>query len=144
VHPIYSYLKEAARALGVELPGRRALAGPILDRVFEESQCFTKESIGNMDYPCSASDGWRKKYCEGGASLVNFTVMGNEGALLYDVRDCSDIRKNESRIANLLSQTGAEIMGGVQHSAGFAGWVIDNIRSNHAAIRSLQSAALPP
>jgi hypothetical protein len=133
-----SYLKEAARALGVELPGRRALAGPILDRVFEESQCFTKESIGNMDYPCGASDGWRKKYCEGGASLMNFTVMGNEGALLYDMRDCSDIRKNESGIAKLLSQTGAEIMGGVQHSAGFAGWVIDNTRSNHAAIRSLQ------
>jgi hypothetical protein len=133
-----SYLKEAARALGVELPGRRALAGPILDKVFEESQCFTKESIGNMDHSCGASDGWRKKYCEGGASLMNFTVMGNEGALLYDVRDCSNIRKNESRIANLLSQTGAEIMGGVQHSAGFAGWVIDNTRSNHAAIRSLQ------
>jgi hypothetical protein len=69
---------------------------------------------------------------------MNFTVMGNEGALLYDVRDCSDIRKNESGIANLLSQIGAEIMGGVQHSAGFAGWVIDNTRSNHAAIRSLQ------
>jgi hypothetical protein len=61
-----SYLKAAAGALGIELPGRRALAGPILDRVFDESRCFTRDSILNMEYPCGASDGWRKKYCEGG------------------------------------------------------------------------------
>jgi hypothetical protein len=68
---------------------------------------------------------------------MNFTVMGNEGALLYDVRDCSDLRKNESGIAKLLREVEAEIMEGVQNAAGFAGWVIDNTRSNHSAIRSL-------
>jgi hypothetical protein len=31
-----SYLKEAASAPGVELPSRRALAGPILGRVFDQ------------------------------------------------------------------------------------------------------------
>jgi hypothetical protein len=117
-------LKEAAGALGIELPGRQALAGPILDRVFDESRSFTRDSILNMEYPCGASDGWRKKYCEGGKSLMNLTVMGNEGALLYDVRDCSDLRKNESGIVKLLSEVGVEIMGGVQNAAGFAGWVI--------------------
>jgi hypothetical protein len=71
------YLKEAAGALGIELPGRQALARPIQDRVFDESCCFTKDSMLNMDLPCGASDGWRKKHCEGGASLMNFTVMGN-------------------------------------------------------------------
>jgi hypothetical protein len=45
-----SYLKEAAGALGIELPSRRALAGPILDRMFDESRCFTKNRILNMDY----------------------------------------------------------------------------------------------
>jgi hypothetical protein len=133
-----SYLKEAAGALSIELPGRRALAGSILDRVFDESRSFTRDSILNMECPFGASDGSRKKYCEDGKSLMNFTVMGNEGALLYDVRDCSDLRKNESGIAKLLSEVGAKVMGGVQNAAGFAGCVIDNTRSNHAAIRSLE------
>jgi hypothetical protein len=52
-----SYLKEAADALGIELPGRRALAGPILNRAFDESRCFTRDSILNMEYHCGASDG---------------------------------------------------------------------------------------
>jgi hypothetical protein len=52
-----SYLKEAAGALGIELPGSRAIAGPILDRVFDASRCFTRDSILNMKYPCGASDG---------------------------------------------------------------------------------------
>jgi hypothetical protein len=46
-----SYLKEAASALGVETPILRALASPILDRVFEESRCFTNDSIFIMDFP---------------------------------------------------------------------------------------------
>jgi hypothetical protein len=52
-----SYLKEAAGALGIELPGRRALAGPILDRVFDESRCFTRDSVLNMECSGGASDG---------------------------------------------------------------------------------------
>jgi hypothetical protein len=128
-----SYLREAAGALGVELPGRRALAGPILDRVFDESRCFTKNSISNMDFPCGASDGWRKKCCEGVASQMHFTVVGNEGASLYDVLDCSNIRKIESGIAKLLNWVGAESMGGVQNAEGCAGWLLDQARSNNAA-----------
>jgi hypothetical protein len=48
---------------------------------------------------------------------MTFTVIGYEGALMYDVRDCSDNRKNESGIAKLLSEVGAGIMGGVQNAA---------------------------
>jgi hypothetical protein len=39
-----SYLKEAAGALGIELPGRRALASSILDCVFDESRVKTRDS----------------------------------------------------------------------------------------------------
>jgi hypothetical protein len=59
VYPLMenNYLKEAAGALGIELPGRRALAGPILDRVFDGSRCFTRDSILNLEHPGDASDG---------------------------------------------------------------------------------------
>jgi hypothetical protein len=53
-----------------------------------------------------------------GGKLMNFTVMGNEGALLHNVRDCSDLRKNELGIAKLLKEVGTESMGSVQNAAG--------------------------
>jgi hypothetical protein len=45
---------------------------------------------------------------------MNLTVMGNEGALLHTVRDCSDLRKNELGIAKLPSEIGAESMGSAE------------------------------
>jgi hypothetical protein len=52
---------------------------------------------------------------------MNFNVMGNEGALLYDVLDCSDAREHETGIAKLLSEVRAEIIWGLQSATGFAG-----------------------
>jgi hypothetical protein len=58
--------------------------------------------------------------------------------MLYDVRDCSDMRKDEFGIADLLSKIGSEIMGGDEHACDFAGWVADNTRTNHAALKRLE------
>jgi hypothetical protein len=61
----------------------------------------------------------------------------NTGALLYDVRNCSDLRKNGDGIAALLEEMGVGIMGGEEKASGFAGWVIDNTRANMSAISIL-------
>jgi hypothetical protein len=88
------------------------------------------------------ADGWRKEALRAGSLSNELRCDGtHEGALLYDVRDCSDIRKTESDISKSLSEVGAEVMGGEQNAAGFAGWVVDNTRSNHAAIRSLEETS---
>lgn len=73
------FLKQAAEVVGVTLPSRRTVASTVLDDIFQDTQTFTKASITDMDYPCGASDGWSKKYCESGKPLMNFTVLGNEG-----------------------------------------------------------------
>lgn len=39
------YLVKAAASVGVTLPSRKQLAGPVLDKVFEESQDFTLASL---------------------------------------------------------------------------------------------------
>lgn len=39
------YLVKAAATIGVALPSRKVLAGPVLDKVFKESQDFTLESL---------------------------------------------------------------------------------------------------
>jgi hypothetical protein len=73
------YLRKAARVVGVELPSRKVVSTTLLDELFDSTKLFSKSSIAEMDFPCGASDGWQKKYCEQGNPLMNFTVVGNEG-----------------------------------------------------------------
>jgi hypothetical protein len=58
---------------------------------------------------------------------------------LYDVRNCSDLRKNGEGIATLLEEVGVDIMGREDKAEGLAGWVIDNTRANMSAISILAS-----
>jgi hypothetical protein len=60
------------------------------------------------------------------------------GVLLYDVRNCSDMRKDAAGIAELLSGTGAAIMGGEERADIFGGWVVDNTRTHMSALRLLE------
>jgi hypothetical protein len=60
------------------------------------------------------------------------------GANLFDVRNCSDVRKNKEGIAELLKETAVEIMGSEENAAQFGGWTIDNTRTNKAAISILE------
>ena len=39
------YLVKAAATVGIKLPNRKQLAGPILDRIYEETQDFTLEAL---------------------------------------------------------------------------------------------------
>jgi hypothetical protein len=121
------YLRRAAASVGVQLPSRRIVSGTLLDRIFEESVTFSTDRIASMEHPAGASDGWRKKCCEEGTGLMNFTVNGDGEALLFDVKDCSGLRKDAQGIASLLSEAGCEVMGGKEHAPNFAGWTLDNI-----------------
>lgn len=69
------------------------------------------------------------------SKLITAAVVG---ALLFDVRNCSDIRKNKEGIAELLEETAVKIMGGEEKAAQFGGWTIDNTRTNKAAISILE------
>jgi hypothetical protein len=43
-----------------------------------------RSKIDSMDFEAGSSDGWRKKYCEDAAGLMNFTVMANIGNVAVD------------------------------------------------------------
>jgi hypothetical protein len=99
---------------------------------------FDHAVLTKMDYVCGATDGWRKNSCLSGAGLMNFCVMGNLGAFLYDVKNCTDLWKNAQGIANLLEEMAVGIMGGEDRAHRFAGWVMDNTRANVAAMSILE------
>jgi hypothetical protein len=131
-------VKDCFKLMGMKPPTRRQAAGKYLDELTEESKMFSKLSVALMDFPHGASDGWRKKYCNQGAGLMNSAVMGNSGALLFKVMDCSDVRKDAAGISELLSTMGAEIMGGEAQASGFGGWTVDNTRTSMAALSRLE------
>jgi hypothetical protein len=55
------------------------------------------------------------------------------GALLYDVRNLSDIRQDAEMIAETLNNVGVELMGD-RPAHEFAGWTLDNTRTNCKAM----------
>jgi hypothetical protein len=65
------YLNEALAVVGLTVPSSRQVSGPLLDRIAEQTDSFSMDKIQAMDYPAGASDGWRKKSCQGGQGLMN-------------------------------------------------------------------------
>jgi hypothetical protein len=60
------------------------------------------------------------------------------GALLFDVRDCSAIRKDGDGIACELENIGVAIMGGEERAEEFGGWCIDNTKANMKGLQILR------
>lgn len=59
-------------------------------------------------------------------------------ALLYDVRNCSNERKDGLGIAKILTNAAIDIIGGEEHAADFGGWCVDGTKANRLAIRDLE------
>jgi hypothetical protein len=132
-----TFIQQALAMIGVSLSAKD-VAGRFLDEICAEQTGFDRAMLTSMNFVCGATDGWRKKSCLSGAGLMNFCVMGNQGAYLYDVKDCTDLRKNAEGIANLLEEMAVGIMGGEDDAHRFAGWVMDNTRANVAAMSILE------
>jgi hypothetical protein len=68
----------------------------VLDAAFKDVHTATEDQLRQLKYIDAASDGWRKKYCEQGAGLVNFCALTTTGALLHDVLNCSAVQLSTS------------------------------------------------
>lgn len=165
------YMKQAMRSVGAKPPSRRGVAGSYLDCIFEAENDNSTRAHSECQYTCASSDGWRKRYCEAGASLMNFTALPGTVAfaeqlgasprvllcikhvalhyvpcrqlcvgevLLFDVRDCSSMRKSGSEIATVREEVALRIVN--DKADQFAGWVIDNTRANLAALDLLETS----
>jgi hypothetical protein len=71
------YLRKAFASLGMTLMTRKEVSGRRLRDLTAKDKLNMRKQIDSTDCPVGSSDGWRKKYCESGAGLMNFTVMGN-------------------------------------------------------------------
>jgi hypothetical protein len=114
------------------------VAGRFLEEICADQMGFDSALMTMMDFVCGATDGWRKKVCVSCSGLMNFCVMGNQRALLYNVKNCTDLPKNAVGIANFLEEMAVGIMGGEGEAHRFAGWVMDNTCTSVAAMSILE------
>jgi hypothetical protein len=75
------YMKQAMQSVGIKPPSRKELGGSYLDRIFKADCENSVSMLAECEFICASSDGWRKRYCEAGAALMNFTVLPGSGAL---------------------------------------------------------------
>jgi hypothetical protein len=132
-----AHLIEAAKVIGVTLPSRNVLSTTVLEHAFQDVDTASSEVLSKLRCIDAASDGWRKRYCEQGGSLVNFCALTSTGALLRDVVNCSSMRKDADGIAQMLNNA-AEAMSGGDFSH-IAGLVLDNTKANWAAMKQLSA-----
>ena len=79
-----SYIKKALGVFGVSPLTRRQISGRMLDDLEADIQAAMATDVASLDYPAGSSDGWRKKFCQDGAGLMNFCVLGESCKPLSD------------------------------------------------------------
>jgi hypothetical protein len=70
---------------------------------------------------------------------MHFNLISTAGAYLYDVRNCSDMRKDSQGISELLYEIACSVVGDEDHGHMFGGWTLDNTEANMKALRALSS-----
>jgi hypothetical protein len=121
------HLMEAVSAVGVPTISRKQLANLWIPKLAEEASVATVATLEKALLVDASSDGWRKKYCEQGASLNNIVALLPERAYFHDAVNCSSMRKDAESIANLWTTAAKSIVGSTDER--LVGWVLDNAKA---------------
>jgi hypothetical protein len=127
------HLMDAMSAVGVPTISRKQLANLWIPKLAEEASVATVATLEKALLVDASSDGWRKKYCEQGASLNNIVALLPERAYFHDAVNCSSMRKDAESIANFLTTAAKSIVG----STDDAGWM----HPQEAGVAPVYSAA---
>jgi hypothetical protein len=127
------HLVNAANAVGIVLPSRKVVSTSLLDSVAAEVQLASAESLAAETFIDGSCDGWRKKYCEQGASMTNTCALTAHGSQFFDCTNCAGMRKDSPAIAEYLEGQAKGLTGGDLRR--MAGFVLDNTKANWAAMK---------
>lgn len=76
-------LNIALAVLGAEAPTRRALAGQLLDKAYNNARSVCFYDIHEYSHVCITLDGWKKRNCEQGAPLITVCVLLPNGKSVF-------------------------------------------------------------
>jgi hypothetical protein len=133
------HLMEAMSAIGVPTISRKQLTNRWIPKLAEEASLATEATLEKALLVDASSDGWRKKYCEQGASLNNIVALLPERAYFHDAINCSSMRKDAESIAQLLTTAAKSMVGHTDEDLErLVGWVLDNTKANWRAMLKLE------
>ncbi|EFJ40248.1 hypothetical protein VOLCADRAFT_108259 [Volvox carteri f. nagariensis] len=122
--------------LGVTLPNRKQLMGPMLDRAYSKVKAQVAQVRQRMcGQAALCSDGWRKRAAEQGVPLINFMLLLPTGSAFLRVVRAAGVRKDAQYIKKIHLDVVAEAFTKPDDCIGF---VMDNTATNLAAIQLLR------
>ena len=130
-------LVAAFSCLGVTLPSRKALSGPVLQQRYKEQRLVSEEKLASVDLLGFSTDGWRSSRMQGGLPLINVCILLPEGGSVFDKAvTVAGVSKDAKWIhdfhKDLIEERGGE--------AKVAFVVMDNTKANRKACKCVHAA----
>ena len=126
-------------SLGFKPPGRKRAAGPLLETVYEHVKVVQTARIPKPPAAVGqlATDGWKSKSAEQGASLINvLLLLPNGGAIFWTAINAAGVSKDAAWVVQLHEDMAAELTEGDMDR--LLGVVLDNTATNVSALRTME------
>jgi hypothetical protein len=76
-------LRTALALLGAVPPSRKKVAGPLLDRAYDEAVSRSIAGIEECSAVCNTMDGWKKRAAEHGTPIITVIILLPDGSAQF-------------------------------------------------------------
>lgn len=129
------HLAEACSTVGIPIISRKQLANKWVPLLAKEAHVSNADTLRQSCLVDASSDGWRKKYCNQGAALINIVALLPDRAYFHDAVNCSTMRKDSTAIMEFLLGAARSLVGeSAEDLQRLVGWVLDNTKANWRAM----------
>jgi hypothetical protein len=119
--------------LGVVLPTRKVLGGSMLDDEYKAIKKQTEDTRMDAAFYAISTDGWRRKYAEGGTPLINVMALlpdiyRDGGSQFVKIIPAAGVTKDSQWVAQLHMQLAEEME--PDDISRILGFIMDNTSTN--------------
>ncbi|KAL6755276.1 hypothetical protein V8C86DRAFT_2681779 [Haematococcus lacustris] len=137
------WLRDALNLAGIGMMSERSLLTSQLLLRYQEVQGKVAKQVAELEVThtvaMGVSDGYKNKYAQLGASLMDFSsLLPDGGRIFHDVKDVSDLKKDAVGIKDLLQSWPDELRSAGHPVPAIKGWVMDNTSANKRAMQLME------
>ncbi|KAJ9508850.1 hypothetical protein QJQ45_028165 [Haematococcus lacustris] len=137
------WLRDAFTLVGIGMMSERSLLTSQLLLRYQEVQRKVAKQVAELEVTntvaMGVSDGYKNKYAQLGASLMDFSsLLPDGGRIFHDVKDVSDLKKDAVGIKDLLQRWPDELRSAGHPVPVIKGWIMDNTSTNKRALQLME------
>ncbi|KAL6762884.1 hypothetical protein V8C86DRAFT_2508587 [Haematococcus lacustris] len=137
------WLRDAFALVGIGMMSERSLLTSQLLLRYQEVQRKVAKQVAELEVTntvaMGVSDGYKNKYAQLGASLMDFSsLLPDGGRIFHDVKDVSDLKKDAVGIKDLLQRWPDELRSAGHPVPVIKGWIMDNTSTNKRALQLME------